>query len=693
MEMSNDQNILHIQSGRNIEEEGDKAAEGAKDLQVHAEVEKQSAGKVAGKMTATAKPTNPSLLEGSSRLVQVRQGRQAGMHVEVIMEEAEESNVLETPAIEIINQEEEGDLEDKQNKVEKALQNQLVVCSEHSDSVNSEDISFIIKSLEKAVKRFPSSIISEDGWCWPRRRNQVTTEIQRQTPMDFLPNAEMEDLITWSRTLTQSGTYSSNSAWQRIRSFEPPGQKLGELDESDERETEEERVVFSVLSSELGIRMDGDCGRRVRSIGCVGLRDDSGLADDVQDFYTHFTFVIDSDGNNSYADGLTFFLAPDGSNFTAGGAMGLPINPTTIAPTSPIVAVEFDTFQNVGWDPVNISPVTHVGVDVNSLASNVTAVWYCNVTGGIQNEAWIRYDSRSHNLTVVFTGSTNTTRVNDTIHLIVDLRDYLPEWVAFGFSAATGQMFEINNVKSWDFSSSLQTNVTDPVLNPRPKKFPHGALVGILVGSGKASKESDVYSFGVVALEIACGRKPLDLIVPECQMGLVEWVWDLYGMGRLLEAADPKIGLDFDEREMVRLMIVGLWCAHPNHNFRPKIKQAIQNEVVNIEGAGPDAFVVPPGDLLLIGCVSDVSFIAEVFDMVELRGDVLFVSSRVEVLAHAGPAAPPLHEGPTSRDRCRCAYRAAQLVKGNRRPPGTELDGPPCCPMGPSSWGPLVRPT
>ncbi|KAH7851405.1 hypothetical protein Vadar_011140 [Vaccinium darrowii] len=59
---------------------------------------------------------------------------------------------------------------------------------------------------------------------------------------------------------------------------------------------------------------------------------------------------------------------------------------------------------------------------------------------------------------------------------------------------------------------------------------------------------------------------------------------------------------------------------------------AAPNEVVNIEGADPDAFVVPPGDLLLIGCVSDVSFIAEVFDMVELRGDVLFVSSRVEVL-------------------------------------------------------------
>ncbi|KAI8532478.1 hypothetical protein RHMOL_Rhmol11G0217700 [Rhododendron molle] len=112
-----------------------------------------------------------------------------------------------------------------------------------------------------------------------------------------------------------------------------------------------------------------------------------------------------------------------------------------------------------------------------------------------------------------------------------------------------------------------------------------GYLAPECVVTGKASKESDVYSFGVVALEIACGRKPFDMKVPECQMGMVEWVWDLYGMGRLLEAADLKLGPDFDEGEMERLMIVGLWCAHPDHNFRPKIRQAIH--VLNFEAPLP----------------------------------------------------------------------------------------------------------
>ncbi|THG15385.1 hypothetical protein TEA_013491 [Camellia sinensis var. sinensis] len=86
--------------------------------------------------------------------------------------------------------------------------------------------------------------------------------------------------------------------------------------------------------------------------------------------------------------------------------------------------------------------------------------------------------------------------------------------------------------------------------------------------TGKANKESNVYSFGVVALEIACRRKPIDLEVPKSQMRIVEWVWDLYGTNWLLEAAiDPKICLNFVKKEMECLMIVGLWCAYPDHNL------------------------------------------------------------------------------------------------------------------------------
>ncbi|CAN6560987.1 unnamed protein product [Malus baccata var. baccata] len=63
--------------------------------------------------------------------------------------------------------------------------------------------------------------------------------------------------------------------------------------------------------------------------------------------------------------------------------------------------------------------------------------------------------------------------------------------------------------------------------------------------------------FRVVAWEIVCGRKPID---PR----------------KVIEAADPTLCGDFDEKQIECLMIVGLWCAHPDYNFRPSIQQAIQ---------------------------------------------------------------------------------------------------------------------
>ncbi|CAI9770033.1 unnamed protein product [Fraxinus pennsylvanica] len=112
-----------------------------------------------------------------------------------------------------------------------------------------------------------------------------------------------------------------------------------------------------------------------------------------------------------------------------------------------------------------------------------------------------------------------------------------------------------------------------------------GYMAPECVTTGKASKESDVYSFGIVALEIACGRKPIDVKAQGKRIRMVEWVWDLYGTGNLLEAADPKLCADYNEQEIECLMIVGLWCAHPDYNFRPSIREAIH--VLNFDAQLP----------------------------------------------------------------------------------------------------------
>uniref|UniRef100_A0A5B7B4L9 Putative L-type lectin-domain containing receptor kinase IX.1-like n=1 Tax=Davidia involucrata TaxID=16924 RepID=A0A5B7B4L9_DAVIN len=177
-------------------------------------------------------------------------------------------------------------------------------------------------------------------------------------------------------------------------------------------------------------------------------------------FTTNFSFVIDSEGSPNYADGLAFFLVPKRSDIlvTKGGAFGLPIDPVTIKPTSPFVAVEFDTFYNTGWDP-DTSPATHVGIDISSLRSSASEVWLSDITHGKENKARIRYDSTSQILRVAFTNFKNNYTqeevVQDTLSFKIDLRKYLPEWVDIGFSASTGGLVERNIVKSWEFSSEL----------------------------------------------------------------------------------------------------------------------------------------------------------------------------------------------------------------------------------------------
>ncbi|BAF30255.1 L-type lectin-domain containing receptor kinase IX.1 [Oryza sativa Japonica Group] len=97
--------------------------------------------------------------------------------------------------------------------------------------------------------------------------------------------------------------------------------------------------------------------------------------------------------------------------------------------------------------------------------------------------------------------------------------------------------------------------------------------------TGRANAESDVYSFGVVLLEIACGRRPImadhQSEVDEDRIHIAQWVWDLYGNGRILDATDRRLNGEFDGGEMEAVMVVGLWCAHPDRSLRPTIRQAV----------------------------------------------------------------------------------------------------------------------
>ena len=95
--------------------------------------------------------------------------------------------------------------------------------------------------------------------------------------------------------------------------------------------------------------------------------------------------------------------------------------------------------------------------------------------------------------------------------------------------------------------------------------------------TGRFSTESDMYSFGVVLLEVACGRRPVVAVPQESAVvHLARRVLEMHGRGEVLDAADRRLGGDFDAHQMERVLLVGLWCTQQDRSLRPSIWQAIR---------------------------------------------------------------------------------------------------------------------
>ncbi|PHU05792.1 putative L-type lectin-domain containing receptor kinase S.5 [Capsicum chinense] len=94
---------------------------------------------------------------------------------------------------------------------------------------------------------------------------------------------------------------------------------------------------------------------------------------------------------------------------------------------------------------------------------------------------------------------------------------------------------------------------------------------------GRATVETDVFAFGVLILEVACGRKPGKQYEENNYSNrVIEYVWDMYKIGRIIDAIDVRLDRDFDEEQAECVLILGLACCHPNPYERPSMKTALQ---------------------------------------------------------------------------------------------------------------------
>ncbi|CAB4280701.1 unnamed protein product [Prunus armeniaca] len=102
-----------------------------------------------------------------------------------------------------------------------------------------------------------------------------------------------------------------------------------------------------------------------------------------------------------------------------------------------------------------------------------------------------------------------------------------------------------------------------------------GYLAPELANLASPTAASDVYSFGVVLLEVACGRKPIEMEAAEDEVVLIDWVRELYARGRVGEAADRRLEGQYEEEQMEVALKLGLACCHPDPQRRPSMKEIV----------------------------------------------------------------------------------------------------------------------
>ncbi|CAL0300882.1 unnamed protein product [Lupinus luteus] len=91
---------------------------------------------------------------------------------------------------------------------------------------------------------------------------------------------------------------------------------------------------------------------------------------------------------------------------------------------------------------------------------------------------------------------------------------------------------------------------------------------------GQLTMKADVYSFGVLMLEIISGKSSSKTNRGEPQKLFLEWAWQLYEEGKMLELVDPDMK-EYPEKEVIKYIKVAFFCTQSVASRRPLMTQVV----------------------------------------------------------------------------------------------------------------------
>ncbi|XP_055962242.1 L-type lectin-domain containing receptor kinase I.8-like [Mercurialis annua] len=103
-----------------------------------------------------------------------------------------------------------------------------------------------------------------------------------------------------------------------------------------------------------------------------------------------------------------------------------------------------------------------------------------------------------------------------------------------------------------------------------------GYLAPEVSRTGRVTTSSDVYAYGILMLEVACGRKTIEPHRPSGEVILVDWVFECWKRGHIMEISDPNLKGKYMVGEMELVLKLGLLCTHTTPTTRPTMRQVMQ---------------------------------------------------------------------------------------------------------------------